>query len=62
MVRQALTFVFVAALGLAIWRLLGDGGTDVPSFFNSIWNVIYSIIDGIAQVITTIFNTLFGGK
>jgi hypothetical protein len=59
MIRNIITFVLVAALGLAIWRIVGSGG-DVVSFFNMIWGFIFSVIDAVAQVIENIFNTLFG--
>lgn len=59
MIRNALTFLLIAALGLAVWRIVGSGG-DVVSFFNMVWNIIYTVIDAIAQVFVTIFNTIFG--
>lgn len=60
MIRNTITFILLAAAGLAIWRIVGSGG-DVVSFFNMIWGFIFGIIDAVAQVIQTIFNTLFGG-
>lgn len=60
MIRNVITFVLLAAAGLAAWRIVGSGG-DVVSFFNMIWAFIYGVIDAVAQVIESIFNTLFGG-
>lgn len=59
MIRNAITFVLLAALGLAVWRIIGTGG-DVVSFFNMVWGVIFTVIDAIAQVFVTIFDTIFG--
>lgn len=61
MIRNVITFILLAAVGLAVWRIVGSGG-DVVSFFNMIWGFIYTVIDAVAQVIENIFNTLFGSR
>lgn len=59
MIKNAISFILLAALGLAVWRIIGTGG-DVVSFFNMVWGIIFTIIDAVAQVFTQIFNTVFG--
>lgn len=59
MIRNIIVFVLVAAVGLAIWRIWGEGG-NIDEFFNIIWGFIYGVIDGVAQALVTAWQTLFG--
>jgi len=60
MIKNALFFVIIAAVGLAIWRIWGSGG-NIGEFFNMIWGFIYAVIDGVAQALETAWKTIFGG-
>lgn len=59
MIRNVISVVLLAAVGLAIWRIWGAGG-DIAEFFNAIWGIFYAVVDAVSVALVTAYNTVFG--